>query len=66
MRFYERYFFQPTKPGRPWIVPFYSGKNPWWTILLAILPAIVTTILIFMDQHITSVIVNRKEFRLKV
>ena len=33
---------------------------------MALLPAIVTTILIFMDQQITAVIVNKKEFKLKV
>jgi hypothetical protein len=56
--------FKPTKEDRDWIVkPF--GQNKWWTIILAILPAIVATILIFMDQQITAVIVNRKEFKLK-
>lgn len=56
--------FKPTKEDRDWVVqPF--GKNQWWTIILAILPALVATILIFMDQQITAVIVNRKEFKLK-
>jgi hypothetical protein len=35
-------------------------------VLLAAVPAVLTTILIFMDQEITSVIVNRKENKLKV
>lgn len=34
--------------------------------LAAALPAVVVTILIFMDQQITAVIVNRKEHKLKV
>lgn len=55
---------RPTLPGRGWIIsPF---KNSWWTIPLAIFPAILGTILIFMDQQITAVIVNRKENKLKV
>lgn len=32
----------------------------------SILPALLVTILIFMDQQITAVIVNRKENKLKV
>lgn len=34
--------------------------------LAAALPALLVTILIFMDQQITAVIVNRKEHKLKV
>lgn len=56
--------FQPTIE-RSWIVPFFS-KNSFVTILIAIVPAIIATILIFMDQQITAVIINRKEFKLKV
>ncbi|XP_014248076.1 sodium bicarbonate cotransporter 3 isoform X2 [Cimex lectularius] len=55
--------FKPTLPGRGWVIsPFL---NYWWTIPLAILPALLGTILIFMDQQITAVIVNRKENKLK-
>ncbi|KAK1895421.1 Sodium bicarbonate cotransporter 3 [Dissostichus eleginoides] len=41
------------------------GTNPWWTLLAAAVPALLCTILIFMDQQITAVIVNRKENKLK-
>uniref|UniRef100_A0A673T0N2 Anion exchange protein n=1 Tax=Suricata suricatta TaxID=37032 RepID=A0A673T0N2_SURSU len=55
---------KPTRPDRGWFVaPF--GKNPWWVYLASILPALLVTILIFMDQQITAVIVNRKENRLR-
>ncbi|XP_069037649.1 electrogenic sodium bicarbonate cotransporter 4 isoform X1 [Lepisosteus oculatus] len=55
---------KPTRPGRGWIVlPF--GKNPWWVYLASFLPALLVTILIFMDQQISAVIVNRKEHKLK-
>ena len=37
-----------------------------YTCVLAVLPALLATILIFMDQQITAVIVNRKENKLKV
>uniref|UniRef100_A0A8C9TYN4 Anion exchange protein n=1 Tax=Scleropages formosus TaxID=113540 RepID=A0A8C9TYN4_SCLFO len=56
--------FKPTRSGRGWIVkPF--GKNPWWMYLASFVPALLVTILIFMDQQISAVIVNRKENKLK-
>jgi hypothetical protein len=57
--------FSPTKVGRGWVInPF--GKNNVVLWLAALLPALLATILIFMDQQITAVIVNRKENKLKV
>ncbi|KAK9509940.1 hypothetical protein O3M35_004824 [Rhynocoris fuscipes] len=55
--------FKPTLPNRGWIISPFS--NAVWTIPLAIIPALLGTILIFMDQQITAVIVNRKENKLK-
>ncbi|XP_071627254.1 electroneutral sodium bicarbonate exchanger 1 isoform X5 [Temnothorax longispinosus] len=56
--------FKPTLDGRGWIIwPFQ--RNPWWSAVGACLPALLGTILIFMDQQITAVIVNRKENKLK-
>lgn len=55
--------FKPTSPHRGWFVPPFGG-NPWWVYLAASLPALLVTILIFMDQQITAVIVNRKEHKL--
>ena len=58
--------FQPTKAeARGWIIP-PLGKNPWWTMIAACIPALLTTILVFMDQQITGVIVNKREHKLKV
>ncbi|TRZ02876.1 hypothetical protein DNTS_026942 [Danionella cerebrum] len=56
--------FKPTSPNRGWFVPPFGG-NPWWVYLAASLPALLVTILLFMDQQITAVIVNRKEHKLK-
>uniref|UniRef100_A0A3B4AIX9 Anion exchange protein n=1 Tax=Periophthalmus magnuspinnatus TaxID=409849 RepID=A0A3B4AIX9_9GOBI len=56
--------FKPTNPTRGWFVPVFGG-NPWWVYLASALPALLVTILIFMDQQITAVIVNRKENKLK-
>ncbi|CAD5122593.1 DgyrCDS11005 [Dimorphilus gyrociliatus] len=55
--------FKPTRNDRNWFIHPFSG-NPWWTSLAAIGPALLATILIFMDQQITGVIVNRKENKL--
>ncbi|XP_068129861.1 electrogenic sodium bicarbonate cotransporter 1-like [Hyperolius riggenbachi] len=56
--------FKPTNPNRSWFVcPF--GENPWWVCFLSGIPAILITILLFMDQQITAVILNRKEYKLK-
>ncbi|KAL0979183.1 hypothetical protein UPYG_G00181840 [Umbra pygmaea] len=56
--------FKPTRPDRGWIV-FPFGKNPWWIYLVSFIPALLVTILIFMDQQISAVIVNRKENKLR-
>ncbi|CAF2401099.1 unnamed protein product [Rotaria sp. Silwood2] len=56
--------FATTKEGRGWVInPF--GKNPMYMWFAAFLPALLATILIFMDQQITAVIINRKENKLK-
>ncbi|XP_075443104.1 sodium bicarbonate cotransporter 3 isoform X5 [Ascaphus truei] len=56
--------FEPTRKDRGWIIDPLGG-NPWWTLLAAAIPALLCTILIFMDQQITAVIINRKEHKLK-
>ncbi|XP_017099023.1 electroneutral sodium bicarbonate exchanger 1 isoform X6 [Drosophila bipectinata] len=56
---------KPTLDTRGWLIPPFSEKNPWWSPMIAVFPALLGTILIFMDQQITAVIVNRKENKLK-
>lgn len=56
--------FKPTLPNRGWLIPPFN-HNPFYSVFVAIPPALLGTILIFMDQQITSVIVNRKEYKLK-
>ncbi|KAF4074356.1 hypothetical protein AMELA_G00238620 [Ameiurus melas] len=56
--------FKPTSPHRGWFVAPFGG-NPWWVYLISAVPALLVTILLFMDQQITAVIVNRKEHKLK-
>jgi len=58
--------FKPTRSDlRGWTIPFTDENSPWYIYLLASIPAMLLTILLFMDQQITSVIVNRKEHKLK-
>ena len=58
--------FEPTLAQlRGWVVPPFDG-NPFYTVFVAIGPALLAVILIFMDQQITAVIVNRKENKLVV
>lgn len=56
---------QPTRDDRGWIIN-PVGPNPWWTTIITFIPSLLCTILIFMDQQITAVIINRKEHKLKV
>uniref|UniRef100_A0A667XLB2 Anion exchange protein n=1 Tax=Myripristis murdjan TaxID=586833 RepID=A0A667XLB2_9TELE len=56
--------FKPTRDDRGWVIN-PVGPNPWWTTIVTFIPALLCTILIFMDQQITAVIINRKEHKLK-
>lgn len=57
--------FTTSRPGRGWLVSPIHPDNPWWLALAAAVPAALAVILVFMDQQITAVIVNRKENKLK-
>jgi len=56
--------FATTIPERSWFIN-PAAVTYVWLIPVAILPALLATILIFLDQQITAVIVNRKEHKLK-
>ena len=59
--------FQLTRADiRGWIVPLSDEHFPWYMSIMAIIPALLLVIIIFIEQHIASVIVNRKEHKLKV
>lgn len=61
------FMVQPTNDERGgWIVNPFGHGNPWYAIPAGLPPSLLATILIFMDQQITAVIVNRKEHKLKV
>lgn len=52
-----------TNSTRGWLISPFENHFWWW--LIAFFPALLGVILIFMDQQITAVIVNRKENKLK-
>ncbi|KAE9556518.1 hypothetical protein FO519_000212 [Halicephalobus sp. NKZ332] len=56
--------FTPTYSGRGWFIYPFNG-NPPYTALFAAVPALLACILVFLDQQITTVIINRKENKLK-
>ncbi len=57
---------QTTRTDRDWVVNPADLKDKWWLSIIALIPALLATILIFLDQQITAVIVNRKEHKLQV
>ena len=52
-----------TTTGRPWIVDL--GAAPMWVMFAAIGPAILAVVLLFLDQNITTRLVNAKHHKLK-
>ena len=51
--------------NRGWFInPIERNAGKLWLCPLAIIPALLATILIFMDQHISCVIINRQENKL--
>jgi len=53
---------EPTS-GRPWLVSIFEA--PTWVIFASIGPAILATILLFLDQNITTRLVNSPDYKLK-
>ncbi len=58
--------FKTTLEGRGWLVNPMGLLPKWYLIPLSFVPSLLATILIFLDNQITAVIVNRKEHKLKV
>lgn len=52
-----------TTAGRPWLVGL--SELPAWAIAVAIVPAFMATILLFLDQNITTRLVNARSHRLQ-
>lgn len=52
-----------TTSGRPWLVDVFG--IPVWAIFASAGPAILATILLFLDQNITTRLVNAAQYKLK-
>ena len=52
-----------TTTGRPWLVPIFD--LPVWARWAACLPALMATVLLFLDQNITVRLVNNARFKMK-
>ncbi len=52
-----------TTTGRPWLVDLF--EVPVWVIFASIGPAILATILLFLDQNITTRLVNSPDYKLR-
>lgn len=51
--------------ARPWIIDPLPEGMPFWGIFFAIIPAAGFTVLGFLDQNLTTLLVNRKSNKLK-
>ena len=51
-----------TTSGRPWLVDLW--EVPVWAMLAAALPALLCTVLVFLDHNITNRLVNQPDHRL--
>ncbi len=54
--------FQPTS-GRPWLVPLMD--LPVWARWGAVLPALMATVLLYLDQNITVRLVNNPSYKMQ-
>jgi len=52
-----------TTSGRPWIIDIFS--IPTWVILASAVPALLCTVLVYLDQNITSRLINQSSHKLK-
>ena len=55
--------FEPTKEGRSWLInPF---RAPIWVWFVSIVPALLATVLLYVDQNITARLVNSPDNKLQ-
>jgi len=54
---------EPTDPTRSWLVNPLSGDFPVYMTFLAVVPALLVYILIFMESQITEMIISKKRLK---
>lgn len=50
---------------RDWLVPLWRPENPVWLPFVSLIPALLVYVLVFMESHISELIVDKPERRLK-
>lgn len=55
----------PTISERDWLVPLWKEGNPVWLPLACIVPSLLVYILSFMESHISELILDKAERKLK-
>jgi hypothetical protein len=51
--------------NRDWVVPLWKDENPIWLPIVSVVPAMLVYILVFMESHISELIVDKPERKLK-
>jgi hypothetical protein len=54
--------FRPTLEGRPWLINLFDAPVVVWFV--SIIPALLVTVLVYMDQNITARLVNSPDHKL--
>jgi len=56
-----------TNQPRPWILPLWGPDNtfPIWAVFFTAIPALGLTVLGFLDQNLTSLLINRSDHKMK-
>jgi len=52
-----------TTSGRPWLIPLFD--LPLWARWASVLPALMATVLLYLDQNITVRLVNNPQYQMK-
>lgn len=50
---------------RPWLVPLWKEENPVWLPVACVVPGFLVYIVAFMESHISELILNKPERKLK-
>lgn len=55
----------PTIKNRPWLVPLWKNENPLWLPVACLLPSLLLYILVFMESHISQLLMDKPEKKLE-
>lgn len=55
----------PTVSDRSWLVPLWRDENPIWLPAACLLPSLLLYILVFMESHISQLLMDKPERKLE-